>query len=86
MSDIKRFPGGLNRDTRPETMPAPVERIERVEFIIKQHTVICNVLTNQFQEMGVWKHKEFAASTSIIDFLMNGNMESAMQWPEGRKE
>lgn len=56
------------------------EEVHRVEFINWKDYTVCNV-----QIQGVWRTCSFPASTSVIEFLMDGMINKCIHWPQGRK-
>lgn len=50
-----------------------------VEFINWKGYTVCNVNIK-----GVWRSSSFPASTTIIEFLMDGMINQCIHWPQGR--
>lgn len=61
------------------TLPEKEQGIHRVEFIIWKGYWICNVLIGTD-----WHHASYPNSTSMIDFLAEGQTNKAYMWPKGR--
>lgn len=55
------------------------EDVHIVEFINWQGYTVCNV-----QVKGVWYTRSFPATTTIIEFMMDGGISTVMNWSKGR--
>lgn len=62
-----------------EQIRSQAEEVHRVEFINWKTYTVCNVMINE-----VWRTCSFPASTTVIEFLMDGLINKCVHWPQGR--